>query len=111
MEAIQELPHEILERLDNVAVVVQRWPSRDQMAVAEVEHKDELFGLYEGIPLTERQSYNLVLPDKITVFQGPVEAACHSREEMALEIRVTVAHEIAHHFGIDDQRLEELGLE
>ncbi|MBF8267286.1 MAG: hypothetical protein HW388_794 [Dehalococcoidia bacterium] len=110
LDAIQELPQEILARLDNVAVVVQRWPSRDQMMEAGIEHEDELFGLYEGIPLTERESYNLVLPDKITVFQGPVEAACRSREAMALEVKVTVAHEIAHHFGIDDRRLEELGL-
>ena len=110
LDAIQELPEEILAHLDNVAVVVQRWPSRDQMAVAGIEHRDELLGLYEGIPLTERESYNLVLPDKITIFQGPVEMVCHSREDVAREVKTTVAHEIAHHFGIDDGRLEELGL-
>ena len=110
LDAIEKLPQELLVRLDNVAVVVQRWPSRAQMVEAELEHEDELLGLYEGIPLTERESYNLVLPDKITIFQGPVEAMCHTPEEMAREIKVTVAHEIAHHFGIDDERLEELGL-
>lgn len=108
--AVEELPSEILAHLDNVAIVVQRWPTRAQMATADVEHRDELFGLYEGIPLTERAGYNLVLPDKITIFQGAVESACNSREEMAREVKVTVAHEIAHHFGIDDERLVELGL-
>jgi predicted Zn-dependent protease with MMP-like domain len=110
LNAIGELPQELLARLDNVAVVVQQWPSRAQMAEAELDHENELLGLYEGIPLTDRENYNLVLPDKITIFQGSVEAMCHTQEEMALEIRVTVAHEIAHHFGIDDERLEEMGL-
>lgn len=110
IDAIGELPQELLARLDNVAIVVQEWPNRAQMDEAELEHRGELLGLYEGIPLTDREGYNLVLPDKITIFQGPVEAMCHTREEMAREIRVTVAHEIAHHFGIDDERLEEMGL-
>ena len=110
LEAIQELPQELLARLDNVAIVVQRWPTRVQMEVVGLENRDELLGLYEGIPLTDRENYNLVLPDKISIFQGPVEAACDTREEMAWEVKVTVAHEIAHHFGIDDERLEEMGL-
>jgi predicted Zn-dependent protease with MMP-like domain len=110
LDAIQELSPELLERLDNVAVVVQSWPSREQMKMAGIERRDELFGLYEGIPLTQRESYNLVLPDKITIFQGPVEAVCRSQEEMTREVKVTVAHEIAHHFGIEDHRLDELGL-
>ena len=108
--AIEELPSEILAHLDNVAIVVQRWPNRNQMITSGVEYEDELLGLYEGIPLTDRAGYNLVLPDKITIFQGSVEAMCHTQEEMAREIKVTVAHEIAHHFGIDDERLEEMGL-
>lgn len=110
IDAIGELPQELLARLDNVAIVVQEWPTLDQMAEAELEHRMELLGLYEGIPLTDREGYNLVLPDKITIFQGPVEAMCRTREDMAREVRVTVAHEIAHHFGIDDERLEAMGL-
>ncbi|MQF48352.1 metallopeptidase family protein [SAR202 cluster bacterium AC-647-N09_OGT_505m] len=110
LNAIGELPQELLVRLDNVAVVVQLWPSRAQMASAELDHEHQLLGLYEGIPLTDRESYNLVLPDKITIFQGPLEAMCHTLEEMTSEIKVTVAHEIAHHFGIDDERLGEIAL-
>ena len=110
LDAIGKLPQELLARLDNVAIVVQEWPSRAQLDEAELDQKNELLGLYEGIPLTDRENYNLVLPDKITIFQGPVEAIYHTREEMAREIKVTVAHEIAHHFGIDDERLEEMGL-
>ena len=110
IDAIGELPQELLTQLDNVTIVVQEWPTRDQMVEAELEHRMELLGLYEGIPLTDREGYNLVLPDKITIFQGPVEAMCRTREDIAREVRVTVAHEIAHHFGIDDERLEEMGL-
>ena len=69
-----------------------------------------LLGLYEGIPLTERYDYNLVLPDKITLFQGAIEAICSSDEEVVEEIRDTVVHEVAHHFGIDDQRLQQMGV-
>ncbi len=110
IDAIGELPEELLAQLDNVAIVVEQWPSRTQLAGTEIEHRVELLGMYEGIPLTDREGYNLALPDKITIFQGPVEAMCHSREDMAREVQVTVAHEIAHHFGIDDERLEEMGL-
>jgi len=109
-EAIWELPQELLERLDNVAILVQQWPSSDQMAEIELDSEYVLLGLYEGIPLTDREDYNLVLPDKITIFQRPVEAMCHTREEMARQIKITVAHEVAHHFGIDDDRLKEVGL-
>lgn len=110
LDAVQDLPQELLSRLDNVAIVTQRWPSEIQMRSAGIRHRDDILGLYEGIPLTERANYNLVLPDKITVFQGPVESICHTLDEMTREIQDTVAHEIAHHFGIDDERLEELGL-
>ena len=110
LEAVQDLPQELLARLDNVAIVTQRWPSLAQMQSAGIRRRDEVLGLYEGIPLTECENYNLVLPDKITVFQGPVESVCKTFDEMAREIQTTVAHEIAHHFGIDDDRLEELGL-
>ena len=110
LDAVEEMPEELLAHLDNVVIVVQEWPSPAQMAESGLSRRDELLGLYEGIPLTDRENYNLVLPDKITIFQGPVEAMCSTREEMAAEVQDTVAHEIAHHFGIDDERLEEMGL-
>ncbi|MDE2860526.1 MAG: metallopeptidase family protein [Chloroflexota bacterium] len=110
LDAVEALPVELLSHLDNVAIVVQQWPSAEQMAEHELESRDQLMGLYEGIPLTDRAGYNLVLPDKITIFQGPLEAMCSTSEEIAAEVQKTVAHEIAHHFGIDDDRLEEMGL-
>ena len=110
LDAIQELPQQLLARLSNVAIVVQKWPTRDQLDEAGLEGRGDLLGLYEGIPLTQREGYNLALPDKITIFQGPLEAICRTRNEVAREVKVTVAHEIAHHFGIDDERLHEMGL-
>ncbi len=110
LEAFDGLPDEFKARLDNVDLVLQDWPSREQLGVSDLEHPSELLGLYEGVPLTERQGYNLVLPDKILIFQRPIEAICRNREEIVREIRTTIVHEIAHYFGIDDERLEELGL-
>ena len=110
LDAVAGLPEELLSHLDNVAILVEQWPSAEQMAEHGLESRDELMGLYEGIPLTDRAGYNLVLPDKITIFQGPLEAMCSTREQIATEVQLTVAHEIAHHFGLDDERLEELGL-
>ena len=71
---------------------------------------DSLLGLYEGIPLTERYGYDLVLPDKITLFKGAIESICSSDEEVVAEVRKTVIHEVAHHFGIGDDALEAMGV-
>ena len=77
---------------------------------ADEEEIDTLFGLYQGIPLTERgQGYSMVLPDKISIFRGPLERACRSRQELIREVRVTVVHELGHHLGMDEDRLAELG--
>jgi predicted Zn-dependent protease with MMP-like domain len=109
-QALQSIPEEIRRRLDNVAVVVEDWPSAEQLAAAGVGPEETLFGLYEGVPLTQRGiTADPLLPDKITLFQGPLEEACATEGEMAEEIRRTVVHEIAHHFGIDERRLAELG--
>jgi predicted Zn-dependent protease with MMP-like domain len=75
-----------------------------------LSHGETLFGLYHGVPLTRRDSYGPVMPDKITIFQRPLENICDSEDELVEEVRLTVAHEIAHFFGIDDDRLDELGL-
>ena len=108
-EALIQLPEEIHARLDNVDLVVEDWPTREQLAGSGIEDGQYLLGLYEGIPLTERYGYDMVLPDKITLFQKPIEAVCSSEEETVKEVRDTVVHEVAHHFGIDDHRLEEMG--
>ena len=108
-EALEELPEEFQKRLDNVDVVVAAEPTREQVKRAGVGPHQTLFGLYEGVPLTKRdRGYHLVLPDKITIFQRPIEAVCRTNEEIRKLVRKTVMHEIAHHFGIGDERLREL---
>ncbi len=109
-EALDGLPEDIARYLDNVDVVVQWWPSRAQMARAGIGPGQLLLGLYEGVPLTRRGAhYGLVPPDKITIFQGPLERVSVSREDLRRRVRHTVIHELAHHFGISDERLWELG--
>ena len=110
--ALAGLPPPYRDWLENIDVVVERRPSRRQLREAGLEADDLLFGLYEGVPLTERTSgYGLVLPDKITVFQEPLEAEFLDDEELIEEVRQTVLHELAHHFGMDDEHLERLGLD
>ena len=109
LEALRQIPDELMAYLDNVDVVVEDWPAQDQLAGHLIGPGERLLGLYEGVPLTEREEYGMVLPDKITLFQGEIEAVCSNREEVVEEIRQTVVHEVAHHFGIDDERLHELG--
>lgn len=108
--AVQSLPKEFLTRLENITVIVEEQPSPDQMRSAGVRRGHILLGLYEGVPQTQRSSfYGLVLPDKITIFQKPIEDGCSNDTEVEAEIRNVVLHEIAHHFGISDERLDELG--
>ena len=88
------------------------WPTRDQMARVGLRNGSLLLGLYEGVPLTERTThYGLVAPDKVTIFRGAILRICPPNDEAAVrsQVRRTVLHEIAHHFGISDQRLVELG--
>jgi predicted Zn-dependent protease with MMP-like domain len=110
-EAIDGLPDDILGMLDNVEIVVSDAPTVDQLDEAgDLEAGEMLLGLYEGIPLTDRTSnYGMVLPDKITLFQQALESVCPDEEALRNEVRVTVIHELAHHFGISDRRLRELG--
>jgi predicted Zn-dependent protease with MMP-like domain len=109
-DAIESLPEEFRERLENIDIVVADEPTRYQLQKSDVEKGDTLLGLYEGVPLPDRSAgYTFTMPDKITIFQKPIEAACHNNSEVKTEIQRVVRHEIAHHFGIDDDRLEELG--
>ena len=108
-KAVESLPEEFAERLDNVAITVQDYPTRQQLSRSNVERGMTLLGLYQGVPITERgHNYGMVLPDKITIFQKPIEASCRTEEEIVAMIRSVVLHEIAHHFGISDERLDEL---
>jgi predicted Zn-dependent protease with MMP-like domain len=109
-EALREIPPELATALDNVEVVVDGWPTSDQLADVDLGEDDLLFGLYQGTPLPERSPMQpYALPDVITIFQGPLEEACETEDEIREEIRLTVIHEIAHYFGIDEDRLDELG--
>ncbi len=109
MEVISSLPAEFKELLDNVDILIEDWPSREQLSSVGLKNKYDLLGLYEGTPRTQRdQSYNLVLPDKISIFQKPLEAQCTTKKELKEEIVKTVKHEIAHYFGLDEERLYQI---
>jgi predicted Zn-dependent protease with MMP-like domain len=109
VQALEGLPPEFQERLDNVDVVVETEPSPAQRAESGLAPDETLYGLYQGVPLTGRtHDYGLVAPDKITIFQKPIEDDCATPEEMVREITLTVQHEIAHFFGLDDDTLEEI---
>jgi predicted Zn-dependent protease with MMP-like domain len=100
-EALDEVPAELSALIDNVAIFVED----DGPA-----HDPQLLGIYEGIPLTERgHYYGGVLPDRITIYRNPTLAICDTVDDVIDEVNITVVHEIAHHFGIDDERLHELG--
>ncbi|MCB0063175.1 MAG: metallopeptidase family protein [Caldilineaceae bacterium] len=110
-EAIESIPDALWERIDNLAVVVEAWPSAAQRASVGLERHGLLLGLYECVPLTARtHSYGMTPPDKITIFRGPILQICPPTDEaIRQQVRRTVLHEIAHHFGISDERLHELG--
>jgi predicted Zn-dependent protease with MMP-like domain len=111
LKAVDSLPQEFLDRLENLDVVVEDRPNADQLARAGLGLGDTLLGLYEGVPHTRRgRSYGMVLPDKITIFRQPLEARCRNDDEISAEITRVVRHEIAHHFGVSDARLRELEL-
>jgi predicted Zn-dependent protease with MMP-like domain len=106
--AVESLPKEFQEQLENVDVVVEDQPSRAQQASLKLRRDESLLGLYEGVPQTEREHYGLVLPDKITIFQKAIEERCSGKSAIVREIQKVVQHEIAHHFGIGDERLMEI---
>jgi predicted Zn-dependent protease with MMP-like domain len=121
VRALDGLPPEVVAMLDNVEVVVDDEPTREQLALgrgypgqatgAMDGDEETLFGLYEGVPLTQRGSeYHLVPPDRITIFRVPLERACGSPQAIAREVRITVMHELGHHLGLEEGRLESLGL-
>ncbi len=99
-DALDEIPDDLWRMVDNVVVEVQ-----------EGSDGSHLLGLYQGVPLTKRRSYGegMVMPDRITIFRRPILAMCADDAEVVQQVRITVIHEVAHHFGIGDARLHELG--
>jgi predicted Zn-dependent protease with MMP-like domain len=106
-DALDEIPESLGRLMENVAVFVEDWPTPQQLA----GRRGTLLGLYEGIDLTRRSplSYGGVMPDRITIFRGPIMALARSASELTEMVTTTVIHEVAHHFGISDERLSELG--
>ena len=100
--AIDAIPENYYQRIKNVVFVAEDEPSQEQRKKLKLHCNQSLFGLYEGIPLTKRTSgYNLVLPDKITIFKFPIEHAANTLEELVNQVHKTVWHEVAHYFGLD----------
>lgn len=108
-QAVDDLPEQFITRLKNIDVVVEEQPASAKLAEVRLRRGETLLGLYEGVPLTKRgRHYGMVVPDKITIFQKPIEANCKNNTEVKAEIQRVVKHEIAHHFGISDARLNKL---
>lgn len=109
--AMGSIPDELFDRIENLEIIVRGRPTPEELADAEIEPHGTLLGLYQGHPLSSRGSYyGNALPDRIFIYQESIESICRSEDEVLLQIRTTVLHEVAHHFGIDDDRLHELGL-
>ena len=113
-DGLDMIPEELATQMDNVVVLVADEPDPEQLSPQDYDANGlpTLLGLYDGVPLTERDdSWSMVLPDRIHIFKGPLQRWCTTREELVEEIAITVIHEIAHHFGVNDARLHELGWE
>jgi predicted Zn-dependent protease with MMP-like domain len=109
-EALDNLPAIFQEKLDNVQVVVEDWPDRRTMQAAGIRSRTQLLGFYHGVPRAKRtRNYGLVLPDKISLYQRPIEMRCRTVVQMRAAVAHVLRHEIAHHFGISDERLREIG--
>jgi predicted Zn-dependent protease with MMP-like domain len=110
-EALDGLPDEIQGWLDNVAIVVAERPTVEQLAQAGLEPGDLLFGLYVGVPKTRRGfTYGETVPDKIVIFQRPIERVCRTPAQVRAQVRQTVLHEIGHHFGLGEEELRDAGV-
>lgn len=102
-EAVAGLPPEFAELLENVAVVVEEEPTPEDLESVGLDlREDELFGLYQGVPLAVRDHYYSGLPDRVVIYRGPILRCCASRREVVEEVRATVVHELGHHFGLDE---------
>ena len=106
---MDELPEEYITGMKNVFVTFENYPTSEQRQKQKLRYDQTLFGLYEGIPLTKRGAgYNLVLPDRITIFKGPISRSSHDLASLKSQVQHTLWHEIAHHFGLDHDRIHEI---
>jgi predicted Zn-dependent protease with MMP-like domain len=106
-DALDSIPEALGRRMENVAVMVQEWPTAEQLG----GRSGTLLGLYEGVSLTRRSplSYGGAMPDRITIFKGPLCRIARDQDDLVKMVTKTVIHEVAHHFGLSDPQLEELG--
>jgi len=106
-QGIDSIPQKFLDKLKNVEICIEDNPTQEELNKAGVKANGLLFGLYQGVPLIKRESYGMVLPDKITIFKNPIEEVNHSPEEIKKAVANTVWHEIAHHFGMDEREVRQ----
>lgn len=105
--ALQSIPVPFQRYLENVAIIIEAWPSEDLLHSLDMASDDLLFGYYDGVPLTDPDwSDSMRLPDRIYIFKGPIEDVCDTRKDIEEEIRLTVVHEVGHHFGLDEEQLK-----
>jgi predicted Zn-dependent protease with MMP-like domain len=108
-EALRGIPRRFRDAMNNVAVVVEDEPSQELLDEMEMEPGDTLFGLYHGTPLTQREStYGNTLPDRISIYQLPIEEACEDEEDIRMCVAETVIHEFGHYFGLSEEEIEEI---
>ena len=107
-EGIKAIPERFLAKLENVDIVIEDTPTSYQLRKSRARKGSLIFGLYEGVPQTRRENYGQVLPDKITIFQKPIEEIARSEEEIKEIVKNTVWHEIAHHFGFDEKEVRKM---
>jgi predicted Zn-dependent protease with MMP-like domain len=109
--ALAGIPSPFREHLAEVAIVIEDEPTRDQLRENGIDSDEGLYGIYEGVPITEYGADWVAMPNRITLFRLPLEEDFPDPDDLAEEVRITVIHELAHHLGIDDERLGELGVD
>ncbi len=108
-EAVKEMPQVLREKMENVEIIIEEWPSKEVLDEMGIASRYGLLGLYRGIPMPERgTNYNFALPDAITLYQGPIESMGKDRDEIKKRIKEVVYHEIGHYYGFSEEELERL---
>lgn len=104
-KALDGLPEDFAELLDNIVVVVEDEAGEEELAELGIDHPDDLLGLYRGVPLTDRESSFVELPDQVVIYRLPIVHMCRNRREVIREVRDTLVHELGHHFGLSDDEM------